>query len=210
MTDVEREVGHELTLAKITEGTSDLDRIARLGMWLAAAESKSTDPKAKGAAAALRIAYAESLGLPAHAASEIHVINGNLATSAQLKRAQAFTAGYHVVPVEETPDSCTVEIIDMKANKPIGKPVTFTLAEAKRMGLLDKPGKAWHNNPAEMLFARASSKAIRVYIPHVALGVMTLEEAHDYEDDAAGEPVPVGDAEVVVDGDDIPFGGPDE
>lgn len=81
--------------------------------------------------------------------------------------------------------------------------MTFTLADAKRMGLLDKPGKAWHNNPAEMLFARASSKAIRVYIPHVALGVMTLEEADDHVD---GHEVLAGE---VVDDEGIPFGDAD-
>jgi hypothetical protein len=186
------------TLAKIAEGSSDLDRVARLGMWLAAVESKSQDPKAKGMGAALRIAYAESLGLPAHAASEIHIINGNLATSAQLKRAQAFAAGFQVLPTEETADSCTVEIVDRKTGGKVGKPVTFTLADAKRMGLLDKPGKAWHQNPADMLFARATSTAIRRYIPHVALGVMTLEEAED---------LPFVEAEVVVD--DVPFGDAD-
>lgn len=162
---------------------NDLDRIARLGLWLAAAESGSKDPNALGAAAALRIAYANSLGLPAHAASEVHIINGNLATSAQLKRAQAFTQGYHVVPTEQTTEACTVEIIDRRTNKRLAStdPVRFTIEDAKRMGLLDKPGKAWHRNPAEMLFARASSKAITTYIPHVALGVMTLEEAYDAE-----------------------------
>lgn len=194
MTNTEREVGQELTIANIKADTHELDRIARLGMWLAAAESKSTDPKAKGMAAALRIAYAESLGLPAHSASEVHLINGNLATSAQLKRAQAFTQGYHVVPVAESSESCTVEIIDRRTGKRLDatKPVTFTLADAKRMGLLDKPGKAWHNNPAEMLFARASSKAIRMYIPHVSLGVVALEEAFDVVD---GELVPFEDDE---------------
>jgi hypothetical protein len=184
---------------RIVKAGTDLDRVARLGMWLAAAESKSTDPKAKGMAAALRIAYAESLGLPAHAASEIHVINGNLATSAQLKRAQAFSHGFQILPTEQTEDTCTVEIVDRKTGAKVGLPVTFTLADAKRMGLLDKPGKAWHQNPADMLFARASSKAIRMYIPHVALGVMTLEEAED---------LPFVEAEVVTE-EDVPFGDPD-
>ena len=176
-------VKHEESQLERIAHATDLDRVARLGMWLAAAESKSTDPKAKGMSAALRIAYAESLGLPAHAASEVHLINGNLATSAQLKRAQAFTQGYQVVPIEQTDEVCTVEILDRNTGKRLAgtKPVTFTITDAKRMGLLDKPGKAWHQNPQDMLFARASSKAIRVYIPHVALGVMTLEEVLDGE-----------------------------
>ena len=58
-TDVVEAAGSQLE--QIARGT-DLDRIARLGLWLAAAESGSKDPNALGAAAALRIAYAESLG----------------------------------------------------------------------------------------------------------------------------------------------------
>jgi hypothetical protein len=144
--------------------------------------------------AALRIAYAESIGLPAHAASEVHIINGNLATSAQLKRAQAFTKGYHVIPIEQTPETCTVEIIDRSTGKRLEatKPVTFTIADAKRMGLLDKPGKAWHNTPADMLFARASSRAITTYIPHVALGVLAIEDVGEVVD---GEVVPFEDGD---------------
>ena len=188
----------EQSASQQLERVSDtaLDRAARLGMWLAAAESKSTDPKAKGMAAALRIAYAESLGLPAHAASEVHLINGQLALSAQLKRAQAYSKGFHVVPVKETADSCTVKVIELKTGKQVGRDVTFTLADAKRMGL-DGKGN-WAKDPAGMLFARASSKAIRVYIPHVTLGVLTLEELDE------SVPVVVADAEVVDDGE--PFG----
>ena len=173
-----------------------LDRAARLGMWLAAAESKSNDPKARGMAAALRIAYAESLGLPAHAASEVHLINGQLALSAQLKRAQAYAMGFHVIPVKETADSCTVRVMDLKSGKQVGADVTFTLADVKRMGL-DKKSN-WTMHPEAMLFARASSKAISRYIPHVTLGVLTLEEVEDVE------PIKVADAEVVTD-DDVPF-----
>jgi hypothetical protein len=144
--------------------------------------------------AALRIAYAESIGLPAHAASEVHIINGNLATSAQLKRAQAFAAGFQVVPIEQTAETCTVEIIDRSTGKRLEstRPVTFTIADAKRMGLLDKPGKAWHQTPADMLFARASSRAITTYIPHVALGVLALEEVGEVVD---GEVVPFEDGD---------------
>ena len=44
-TDLETTAGQQLE--QIARDT-DLDRIARLGMWLAAAESNSSDPKAKG------------------------------------------------------------------------------------------------------------------------------------------------------------------
>ncbi len=88
-------------LEQIAHAT-DLDRVARLGLWLAAAESNSNEPKARGMAAALRIGYAESLGLPAHAAQEIHLIKGNLTLSAKLCRALAHNHGLRVERHDET------------------------------------------------------------------------------------------------------------
>lgn len=176
---------------------TELDAIARMGYWMALASSGSKDPKIVGAGNALKIAYVRSMGMPDHTASEIHIINGQFATSAQIKRAQAFSHGYNVLPSEETDTSCTVVITERKTGKQVGKPYTFTMADAKRMGLLDKPGKAWHQNPSEMLFARASSRAITRYIPHVALGMVLVDEAEEYG-------VSVGEVEVVepfVDGD---------
>ena len=165
------------------DNLNELDQIARLGYWMALASSGSKDPKIVGAGNALKIAYVRSMGMPDHTASEIHIINGQFATSAQIKRAQAFTHGYNVLPTEETDTSCTVAITDRKTGAAVGKPYTFTMADAKRMGLLDKPGKSWHNNPSEMLFARASSRAITRYIPHVALGMVLVDEVAEYSPD---------------------------
>ena len=82
-----------------------LDRAARLGRWLAAVESGSKDPNALAMGAALRIAYAESLGLPAHAAQEIHLIKGNLTLSAKLCRALGPQQGVRVIRKNATDDS---------------------------------------------------------------------------------------------------------
>lgn len=174
-----------------------LDRAARLGMWLAAAESKSTDPKAMGMSAALRIAYAESLGLPAHAAQEVHLIRGNLTLSAKLCRALAHQHGLRVVKVAEKADSVTAAVVTADGNE-LGR-TTYTLAQAKKQGL---SGDNWTKNPDRMLWARASKRALDDFAPWVTVGVMSVEQAEDW----TGEPVQVGDGEVVDDADDIPFG----
>jgi len=185
------------SLAKLaTTDITQLDTAARLGMWLAAAESGSKDPKALGMAAALRIAYAGSLGLPAHAASEVYVIKGNLTLSSKLLRALAHQHGIRVLRVEETPDSCTAAVIDAHGNE-LGR-ATFTLEQAKRMGL-DKPsasGKpsAWIVNPDRMLWARASKRALDDFAPWVTVGVMSYEEALEATPDA---PVPFDSDEVL-------------
>ena len=187
MTDA---TGTEIVPLAIDPG--DLDRIARLGMWLAAAEGNSNDPKAKGMAAALRIEYASRLGLPPHAASEIHLIKGNLAMSAKLCRALAPNHGLRVVRVEETPDSCTAAVVRISDGEELGR-TTYTLAQAKTAGL---SGSNWTNSPDRMLWARASKRALDDHAPWVTLGVFALEDAD--------EVVAVGDVEVVepfVDGD---------
>lgn len=175
-----------------------LDRAARLGMWLAAAESNSNDPKAKGMAAALRIAYAESLGLPAHAAQEIHLIKGNLTLSAKLCRALAVQHGVRVLCVEEKPDSCTAAVVDIKTGNELGRK-TFTLGMAKKRGL---GGANWTSMPDRMLWARASKYALDDFAPWVTVGVLSTDQVEDF----TGQPVAVGDAEVLDD--DVPFGEP--
>lgn len=181
-------------LERIASG--DLDRIARLGLWLAAAESGSKDPNAMGAAAALRIAYAEHLGLPAHAAQDIHVINGNLSLSSRLKRALAFKHGLHVVEVEATPTSCTAAIVDANG-KELGRR-TFTMEMAQKAGLgKSASGKptGWQKNPDRMLWARASSQVLDDFAPWVTVGVEHLDDVTAIDLEVAGPEEPFEDVD---------------
>lgn len=180
--------------------STELDRVARLGMWLAAAESNSTDPKARGMAAALRIEYAMSLGLPAHAAQEIFLVKGNLTLSAKLCRALAHSHGLRVVRVSETADKCVAAVIDSTGAE-LGR-TEYTLAMAKKAGL---SGSNWTNNPDRMLWARASKRALDDHAPWVTVGVVSAEEVED----VTGEPLAIADAEVVDDVAAIPFGDPE-
>jgi hypothetical protein len=174
-TDIEPVTATDLAV-KTT--TSDLDHAARLGMWLAAAESGAKDPKALGMAAALRIAYAGSLGLPAHAAGDIYVIKGNLTLSARMERALAHTHGIRVVKLEDTPEHVTAAVLDANGNE-LGR-TKYELAEAVANGLTTGPGSDnWRNRPARMMWARASSRALDDWAPWVVVGVMSAEEAQD-------------------------------
>lgn len=179
-------------LARIT---TSLDDIARMGLWLAAAESGSRDAKAQGMAAALRMAYASSLGLPLHAASEVYLIQGNLTLSAKLCRALAHSHGITVERVDVTPDSCTAVVI--KDGKELGR-TTFTLAQAAKMGLR---GDNWTRNPDRMLWARASKRALDDFAPWVTVGILSTEQAQDSGLDVNNE---VLEGEV-VDEDGKPF-----
>lgn len=187
-TDLEptvQNVGHEL-VARTDD--AELNRAARLGMWLAAAESGSRDPKAMGMAAALRIAYAGSLDLPAHAAAEVYIIKGNLTLSAKLCRALAHNHGLRVTKVEETATSCTAAVVD-SSGKELGR-YTYTLDMAKKAGL---SGANWSNLGDRMMWARASKRVLDDFAPWVTVGVVTAEEMED-----AGVPVPFDSDEVLT------------
>lgn len=194
-TDLEPTV-QNVGVAEIAVATTstDLDHSARLGMWLAAAESNSNDPKAKGMAAALRIEYARLLGLPPHAAQEIHVIKGNLTLSAKMCRALAHLHGLRVTKVDETPESVTAAVVDGQG-KELGR-YTYTLAMAKKAGL---SGQNWTNLPDRMMWARASKRVLDDFAPWVTTGVLASEEAEEQFPD---EPVPF-DSDPVLEGEVI-------
>jgi hypothetical protein len=178
-----------------------MDTFARLGLWLAAAESNSNDPKARGMAAAVRLFYVDRLGLPAHAASEVHIIKGNLTLSAKLCRALAHNHGLRVERVEETTDSCTAAVVEIASGKELGRSV-YTLAMAKKAGLpfqnRDGSPANWATIPDRMLWARASKRALDDHAPWVTVGVMSVEEVEDI-----GEPLPPVVQDDVVDA--VPF-----
>jgi hypothetical protein len=183
--------GTEVAQFAKTVDITSLDTAARLGMWLAAAESGSKDPKALGMAAALRIAYAGSLGLPAHAASEVYVIKGNLTLSSKLLRALAHQHGLRVLRVEETAESCTAAVVDTNGTE-LGR-TTFTMKQAQKMGL---SGTNWTNNPDRMLWARASKRALDDFAPWVTVGVLLDDEVQELEPTPFdGDVVLVGEVE---------------
>jgi hypothetical protein len=165
----------EKTQLAIRSADPELDRFARLGQWLAAAESGSSDANTRGAAAALRIYYAEELNLPPWASAEISIIKGRLTPSAKLFRALAAREGLDVRPTDETDQACTAVLINRATGEELGRR-TYTLAMAKKADLI-KPGSAWEKHPQRMLWARAAKFVLDDYAPHVTLGLMTEDEA---------------------------------
>jgi hypothetical protein len=178
-------------LATIKQSSHELDRIARLGLWMGAAQSDSKDPNAIGMTNAIKMAFADSLGLAIYAATEVHFINGQFTLSSKCFRALAHKHGIRVIPHDSSDKACTAIVIGPDGHE-LGRS-TFTIEMAKKRGLLDRPGKNWQTIPERMLWARASKIALDDYAPWVTVGVMTADEA--------GDP----DFEV-FDPDDIPFG----
>jgi hypothetical protein len=157
--------------------TSELDRFARLGKWLALLESGDDGELARGAAAALRFYYAEQLDLPPTAVAEITVIHGRLFMGAQLMRALAQRAGYRVARSVSTADICTAQLLRIESGELIGES-TYTIEEARLAGLI-RDRSAWKTHPARMLWARASTLVIRDFAPAVSLGMWGDDEREE-------------------------------
>jgi len=164
---------------------SQLDDLARLGQWLAWAESGNTDEKSRGAGAALRLYYARELGLTPMAASELSLINGRLVVGAALLRALARRAGYWIQRLDDNDQTCTARISDPQGQV-LGH-ATFTIENAKIAGLI-RDRSAWKTHPARMLWARASANVIKDFAPEVALGMILEDEVQEVTGAASDVP----------------------
>jgi hypothetical protein len=178
----------------------ELDRLARIGTWLAASEAGGNDAKSRGMTAALRLFYAQELGLPPLAASELSIVRGRLFPHAKLLRALAARAGYRV---ERTPDSddqrCTAVLLEHATGRELGR-YTFTLEDAKRAKLV-KDDSAWQTHPARMLWARACKFVLDDYAPEVTLGLGEEGELDELAPGPAPAQPAAGGGEDVEDAD---------
>jgi hypothetical protein len=181
---LDADAGHGSVPALREPSTTDVElrRIARLGSWLAAVEGHALNDAMAGASAAYRIWIAEALDLGPAAASDLHVIDKRVSISAALLRALAERDGYRVSCEHVDDESCTAAI--WRDGRELGR-ASFTMDDAKRAGLASK--KNWQSYPQRMLWARASTFAVRDFAPGVALGLRTTEEMGA---DVVDEPAP--------------------
>lgn len=87
---------------------------------------------------------------------------------------------------EGTPNPIAVCVAKRKGRKPVE--TRFSVEDAKRAGLWGKGGP-WTAYPKRMLQMRARGFALRDAFPDVLKGMISVEEAQDYPDEA--KPVPV-------------------
>jgi len=87
---------------------------------------------------------------------------------------------------EGTPNPVAVCIASRKGRKPVT--VKFSVEDAKRAGLWAKQGP-WTAYPKRMMQMRARGFALRDAFPDVLKGLISVEEAQDYPDEAKPRPV---------------------
>lgn len=121
------------------------------------------------------------------AVSGIYVANGRTSLYAEQMRALVLAAGHRFDIVERSPERCVVEVA-----RAGGRPTTFsfTMDEAISAGYVQGKGPnvgqdSWkgnaryNSNPADMLFARATTTACKAMFPDVIRGMEARETMFD-------------------------------
>jgi len=144
----------------------------------------SDDYQGKPSNVLVAIQWGYEVGLaPMQALQNIAVINGKAtvwgdSALALVKSHPAFRGHQEWLEGEEA-------ICEIKRRLPNGDIETtrrtFSIHEAKRAGLTNKRGP-WQNYPNRMLCLRARGFALRDSFPDALKGIITTEEAMDYED----------------------------
>lgn len=111
---------------------------------------------------------------PMTAVQSLHVVKGKVGMSAELMRSLVYQRcpGAQIIPVEQTATRCALE--GRRGNHP-PMTVEFTIQEAQQIGLV-KGDSAWATYPADMLYARATSRLCRRLFPDIIMGCYTQEE----------------------------------
>lgn len=157
----------------------DLTQVMELARVLSVSALLPDSLKGKPADVLVTVLYGQELGLaPMQAMQSIYVVKGRPTISAHLWVALARRAGHKVRVIEETAESCTVEV--ERSDDP-GRPtcVKWTVDQARAAGLLSN--SVWKNHTAAMLYARAVSTACRRACPEIALGFGDESERHEPE-----------------------------
>lgn len=127
---------------------------------------------------------------PMQALSNIAVINGRPSLWGDALPALVQRAGHHVdVEIEGEGDRAVAVATLTRGDT--GKVIVrrFSMADAKRAGLLGKQGP-WQQYPTRMLAHRARSWAVRDGAADALMGMHVAEETQDYGPDAARDVTP--------------------
>lgn len=147
----------------------------------------------KPAAVTAAILAGRELGLgPMQSLTNVHVIDGRPAVSAEVARGLALAAGHDIVVTDSTTTRCVVRGRRRGGSEWVT--VTWSMDDAKRAGLTNKSN--WQKHPRRMLQARATSELCHLMFSDAIGGLAyTIEEAQD-DTDIAGHVDEMTAAEV--------------
>lgn len=127
-----------------------------------------------------KILAGQELGIgPMQSLANIHIVEGKPTLDATLVRARIKSSGkYDVKTLASDDTKCSLQFLEN--GKVIGV-CTFTIEDAKRAGLVDKPN--WKKYPRAMCLARATMAGAREFTPDVFGG--PIYSAEELEPDRA-------------------------
>lgn len=182
-------VQQPLTVSPPSEATtfydrinSPLDAVKTMGDWIAHSGMFGCTKPEQGYVLALECLASKMT--PLAWKTQNNLINGNITMKSEAMLAGMMNAGWDIDWIQFDAAAAVAEFV--KGTKKVR--VEFTAADAKQAGMLPaKPGSGWAKFPAEMLRARAISKATRMLDPRITQGRYTPEEVADF----SNSPLPI-------------------
>lgn len=154
------------------------------GKMVAPTEFAPKAMRGKPADCALAVIYGSELGVtPMAALQNICVINGKPSVYGDLLLALCMASplcAYVKERVEGEGDAMAATCETLRRGYETPTVRTFSMADAKAAGLLQKDGP-WKQYTARMLAMRARGFALRDAFPDILRGVISAEEAQDYQ-----------------------------
>jgi len=170
----------------------DMDQAFRLANALARSGDMIPKPFQNNPEATMAaIVRGMEIGLaPMQALASIAVINGRATIWGDAIPALVMRRGHHIDVEFEGAGDDLVAVATLTRGD-TGKTIVrrFGMADAKRAGLLGKPGP-WQQYPQRMISHRARSWAVRDGAPDALMGLGVAEEASDYGPDRARDVTP--------------------
>lgn len=185
-------MGTEISTQTQSRGLSlrTMDDAMAFGQMVADSDFAPKDFRGKAASCVLAIQAGAEIGLsPMQALQSIAVVNGRPSVygDAALAVCKASHLCEYVTEfVEGEGDQMIAFCQAKRRGYPKATVVQFSVADAKKAGLWGKGGP-WSSYPKRMLQMRARGFAIRDAFPDVLKGLVTAEEAQDYEHNAQSE-----------------------
>jgi len=120
---------------------------------------------------------------PMESLQKIYLVEGKPSLSSELMRSLVFRAGHSIRFTQHTDKAVTVE--GKRQGDDSWTAVTWTMADAQRIGVANKP--TWKGYPRAMLANRATSELCRLIFPDALGGLSYTPE--ELEDESYSEPV---------------------
>lgn len=137
----------------------------------------------KAAQAAVKLIIGQELGLSIVASMRgIHVFDGNIELATATMQTLIKRSGLYRVQIKQlSAEGCELVFEEAGAHiegqppkwNPCGPAARFTMEDAKRAGLANKPN--WKNYPEDMCYSRALSRGFRRYCPELAGGPVYVQ-----------------------------------